>query len=198
MSTRYLITQSLLSAWRWGLALDDGYEDFLKALRREPIQQTRAMLDGIRFENVLNSALKGAEIEPSHEWYAPISELYWTLRGAQQQAAISKDITVQGVGFVLYGRLDYLKAGVVYDAKYSKTYHVGKYIDSPQHPMYLALVPEAREFQYKICDGKYVYTETYHPDEVDPIERTISHCMDFLDKMKLVDIYCDAWRSKYD
>ena len=198
MSSRYLITQSLLSSWLWSYKMEDGYDDFLKTLRREPVQQTKAMLDGIRFENVLNAALKGAEIEPNHEWYAPISELYWTLRGAQQQAAISKDITVQGVGFVLYGRLDYLKAGIVYDAKYSKTYHVGKYIDSPQHPMYLALVPEAREFQYKICDGKYVYTETYHLDEVEPIENTIKHFMDFLDKMHLVDIYCDAWRSKYD
>lgn len=198
MSTRYLITQSLLSAWRWGLTLEDGYNDFLKTLRREPIQQTKAMLEGIRFENVLNAVLKGAEIEPSHEWYAPISELYWTLRGAQQQAAISKDITVRGVGFVLYGRLDYLKAGVVYDTKYSKTYHVGKYRDSPQHPMYLALVPEAHEFQYKICDGKYIYTETYYPGDTEPIEHTIEHFIDFLHNMGLVKIYCDNWRSLYD
>ena len=196
--SKYLITQSLLSSWLWSYKMEDGYEDFLKTLRREPIQQTKAMLEGIRFENVLNAVLKGAEIEPNHEWYAPMSELYWTLRGAQQQAAMSKDITVQGVGFVLYGRLDYLKAGVVYDTKYSKTYHVGKFRDSPQHAMYLALVPEAREFQYKICDGKYVYTETYRPEETEPIERIIKSFMGFLDKMDLVDTYCTAWRSKYD
>ncbi len=194
---KYLITQSLLSSWLWALKLENGYEDFLKTLNREPIQQTKAMLDGIRFENVLNATLDGAEIDTSHEWYKPITHLCETLDGAQQQAAVSKNIIVQGVPLILYGRLDYLKAGIIYDAKYSKTYRVGKYFSSVQHPMYFALVPEAREFQYKICDGKYIYTETYHPDDVEPIEHTIGHFMNFLDKLGLVDTYLEKWRSKY-
>ena len=34
---KFLITQSLISAWQWALKLDDGYEDpLLKTLRREP------------------------------------------------------------------------------------------------------------------------------------------------------------------
>ena len=197
MSSRFLITQSLLSSWLWSYKLEDGYDDFLKTLRREPIQQTKAMLEGIRFENCLNAVLDGAEIEPTHEWYKPITQLANELQGAQQQAALSKDVTIGGVGFVLYGKLDYLRAGIVYDTKYSKTYRVGKYLDSVQHPMYFALVPEAREFQYKICDGKYIYTETYRPDEVEPIERTIKHFMDFLDKQNLVKTYCEFWKSKY-
>lgn len=196
-SKRFLITQSLLSSWQWGLKLENGYEDFLKTLRREPIQQTKAMLEGIRFENCLNAVLDGAEIEPTHEWYKPITQLANELQGAQQQAALYKDVTIGGMDFVLYGKLDYLRAGIVYDTKYSKTYRVGKYLDSVQHPMYFALVPESREFQYKICDGMYIYTETYSPDEVEPIERTIKHFMDFLDKQNLVKIYCDNWRSKY-
>lgn len=196
-SSRYLITQSLLSSWQWGLVLENGYEDFLKTLRREPIPQNKAMLEGIRFENVLNATLKGAEIGIDHEWYKPIMELYPTLVGSQQQVSASKDVTIDGVPFVLYGKLDYLKAGIIYDTKYSKTYSVGKYLDSPQAPMYLALIPEAREFQYKICDGKYIYTETYRPDEVEPIERTIKHFMDFLDKQNLVKTYCEFWKSKY-
>ncbi len=70
-----------------------------------------------------------------------------------------------------YGVLDYLKCGVIYDTKYSKTYKVNKYLDSPQHPMYFVLAPEAYEFQYKICDGEWIYTEIYRPGEVEPIER---------------------------
>jgi hypothetical protein len=194
---KFLITQSLLSSWQWSLKLEDGYEDFLKTLRREPIQQTKARLNGIRFENVLNAVLNGAEIEPTHEWYNPIMELYPTLHGAAQQASPSREVVIDGIHFVLYGRLDFLKAGVIYDTKYSKTYRVGKYLDSPQHPMYFAIVPEAHEFQYKICDGKYIYTETYRPDEVEPIERTIKNFMDFLDKMSLVDTFTAHWRSKY-
>lgn len=196
-SRKLLITQSLLSSWLWSYKLENGYDDFLKTLRREPIQQTKAMLEGIRFENCLNAVLNGAEIEPTHEWYKPIMELYPTLYGSQQQAAPSCEMVIDEVRFLLYGKLDFLKAGIIYDTKYSKTYSVGKYLDSPQHPFYFALVPEAREFQYKICDGKYIYTETYYPDEVEPIERTIKHFMDFLDKQCLVDIYCDNWRSKY-
>lgn len=196
-SKRFLITQSLLSGWLWSYKLEDGYDDFLKTLRREPIQQTKAMLEGIRFENCLNAVLDGAEIEPTHEWYKPITQLANELEGAQQQAALSKDVTIGGIDFVLYGKLDYLRAGIVYDTKYSKTYRVGKYLDSPQHPMYFALVPEAYEFQYKICDGKYVYTETYRPDDVEPIENMIEDFMRHLDKHNLVQIYTDKWRSKY-
>lgn len=195
--SKYLITQSLISAWQWGLTLENGYEDFLKTLKRDPIQPNKNMLMGQHFENCLNAVLNGAEINATHEWYKPIKELYPVLSGAQQQAAFAKDITVNGITFVCYGVLDFLKAGIIYDTKYSKTYHVGKYLNSPQHPMYFALVPEAREFQYKICDGKYVYTETYHPDEVKPIEQTIKHFMDFLDKQNLVKTYCDNWKSKY-
>jgi len=196
-SNRFLITQSLLSSWLYTYKKEDGYEEFLKTLRREPIQQNKAMLEGIRFENVLCAALNGAEIAPTHEWYKPIMELYPTLYGAQQQVSLSRDVTINGVRFVLYGKLDFLKAGIIFDTKYSKTYRVGKYLDSPQHPMYFALVPEAREFQYKICDGRYIYTETYRPDEVEPIERTIKQFMDFLDRMGLADTFCENWRSKY-
>lgn len=181
----------------FGLKLDNGYADFLKTLNREPIQQTKAMLDGIRFENCLNAVLNGAEIEPTHEWYKPITQLADELQGAQQQVRLSRDISVGGVNFVLYGVLDYLKAGAIYDTKFSKTYKVGKYLTSPQHPMYFALVPEAYKFSYKICDGKWVYTETYRPDEVEPIERTISNFLKFLDNMNLKEVYFNKWQSKY-
>ena len=195
--TRYLVTQTLLSSWLYTYKTEDGYDDFLRTLRNERTPPSRQMLDGTRFENVLNATLNGAEIEPTHEWYRPIKSLSHTLAGAAQQVRISKDITADGVAFVLYGVLDYLKAGIIYDTKFSKTYKVGKYLDSPQHPMYFALVPEAYAFKYKICDGVYVYTETYRPDEVEPIERTIKQFMDYLDRLGLVEMYCDNWRSKY-
>jgi hypothetical protein len=193
---RYLITQSLLSSWLYIYKSDDGYDDFLKTLHKEPIQPTRAMLEGRRFESCLNSVLNGAEIEPTHEWYQPIMELYPTLYGAQQQVALSRDMTIDDTKFVLYGVLDYLKAGIIYDTKYSK-YYVCKYLDSPQHPMYFALVPEAYEFTYLICDGEYIYKETYRPDVVEPIERTIKYFLEFLENLNLMGIYKENWRSKY-
>jgi len=196
-SEKFLITQSLLSSWLYIYKSEDGYEDFLKTLHREHTPPTKAMLDGNRFEHCLNSVLSGAEIEPTHEWYKPIMELYPILQSAQQQVALSKQVTVEGTEFVLYGVLDFLKAGVIYDTKFSKSYRVGKYLNSPQHPMYFALVPEAYEFTYLICDGEYIYKETYRPDEVEPIERTIKYFLEFLKNLNLIGIYKENWRSKY-
>lgn len=194
---KFLITQSLISAWQFALKLDDGYEDFLKTLRREPIQPNKAMLDGQKFENCLNATLDGAEIDPSHEWYKPITQLYGMLAGSQQQVALSRDMTIDDLDLVLYGKLDFLLAGHIYDTKYSKTYNVGKYYDSPQHLFYFALVPEASSFSYLICDGNYVYRETYYPDEVEPVENIIHNFIQFLKRMNLLDIYKENWRSKY-
>lgn len=194
---RFLITQSLLSSWIYSYKYDDGFKDFKETLERKSVKQTKQMLDGIRFENCLNAVLNGSEIGITHELYKPIMELYPTLIGSQQQVRLSKNVSVKGINFVLYGVLDFLKAGIIYDTKYSKTYKVGKYLDSPQHPMYFALVPEAREFQYKTCDGNWIYTETYRPDETEPIERIIDQFMEFLDRLNLVNIYCEHWISKY-
>ena len=196
-NNKFLITQSLLSAWLWSYKLDNGYDDFLKTLHREKTPPTTAMLDGIRFENCLNATLNGADIYADHEWFKPVVQLAGELVGAQQQVRLSRDITVGGINFVVYGVLDYLKAGIIYDAKFSKTYHYGKYLDSPQWPMYFYICPEAYKFQFLICDGKCVYRETYVPDEAEPIERTIKQFMDFLDRQNLVSTFCENWRSKY-
>jgi hypothetical protein len=193
---KYLISQSLLSAWLWSYKKEDGYEDFLKTLHKQGIQQTKQMLAGVQFENILNAVLTGAEIDATHEWYKPITELQSELQGAQQQVRLYRDIKVEGIDFLAYGVLDYLKAGIVYDTKYSKAYDVGKYLTSPQHSMYLYLVPEARRFDYKICDGEWIYTESYYPDQVEPIEHIIKNFMGFLDRQNLVDTYCEIWKAK--
>ena len=61
------ITQSLLSSFSWVFRKDDGYDSFLRTLNREPNPQTKAMLDGIRYENVLNSVLNGEPIPEDWE-----------------------------------------------------------------------------------------------------------------------------------
>lgn len=194
---KFLITQTLLGSWEYIYKSDEGFDSFLKTLNRESTPPTKPMLDGNRFESMVNAVCKGAIIEPIHEWYNPIMTLAEDLRGAQQQVALSKDITVNGIDFVLYGRLDFLKAGIITDTKYSKTYEVGKYLDSPQHLMYFALTPGAYEFQYRICDGTYLYKETYRPEDTEPIEYTINNFMKFLDRYNLVSIFAEKWQSKY-
>lgn len=192
--TRVRITQSLLSAWEWSFKKDDGYEDFLRTLNREKKPPTKAILDGIKFENVLNSVLNGEQIPDDHEWKFPITEMAQELSGSQQQVSIFRDIFVDGQPILLHGVLDYLHAGHIYDCKYSKTYHLNKYLTSPQTPMYLALVPEAKDFTYIISDGKWVYRERYPRDIVPPIEIEIREFLTYCKQHELYETLVQKWR----
>ena len=188
------ITQSLLSAWVWSFKKDEGYEEFLQALRREKKPMTQAMLDGIKFENVLNSALKGEKIPEDHEWYKVITEMAAELDGAQQQVNLYREIEVGGQQFLLHGVLDYLRAGHIWDCKFSKRYELNKYLTSPQTPMYLDLVPEAFDFTYIVSDGKYVYRERYPREIVPSISITINQFQKYLLQHNLWEIYEQYWR----
>ena len=193
-TSKVRITQSLLSAWEWSFKTDDGWDDFIAALNREKKQPTQAMLDGIRFENCLNNVLKGEPIYQDNEWYNVLVEMSCELQGAQQQVSLYQDCEVDGQPFLLHGVLDYLREGHIWDCKFSKTYHLNKYLTSPQTPMYLSLVPEARDFTYIISDGKYVYREKYPRDIVPPIEPTIKNFMDFCKKHGLWETFVTKWR----
>ena len=188
------LTQSLLSAWEWSFKSDSGYDDFLKALNRQKKPMTEAMLDGVRYENCLNSVLLGEHLPEDHEWMFPIAEMAEELQGAQQQVTIFKDITVDGQPILLHGVLDYLREGHIWDCKFSKRYHLNKYLNSPQTSMYMTLVPEALDFTYIISDGKYVYREKYPREIVPPIEPEIRHFMDYLKKHDLWKTYFEKWR----
>lgn len=172
-------------------------EEFVNALLRKRTPPTKAMLDGTRYEGMVNAVCNGQTLDPDTDIYSVVMQTVDIVKGAQQQVRLSRNMVIDGVNFVLYGVLDYLKAGVIYDTKFSKTYQYGKYLDSPQHPMYFALVPEAKRFEYIICDGSYVYREGYDPDDVEPIERTISQFIKFLDRHELFGLYAENWRSKY-
>lgn len=192
---RFRITKTLLDAWIYSFKRDDGYEDFLRTLNREKKQPTAQMLMGTQFENVLNSVLLGEHLPEDHEWKFPITEMSEELWGAQQQVVLFKEIDVDGVPFLLHGVLDFLRAGVVFDCKFTKNYYLNKYFSSTvQHQMYMELVPEARLFEYIISDGKYVYREKYPREIVDPIEPYIRNFMQFLDMHNLVNIYTEKWR----
>ena len=191
------ITKSLLDAWYWSYKKEDGWEQFLSVLNREPLQPTKAMLDGTRFENVLNNVLNGTPITPDHEWYTVIVEMAMELSGSQQQVNLYADsgITYNGTPILLHGVLDYLKAGHIWDCKFSKTYHLNKYhwSDTTQTAMYLALVPEAMDMTYIISDGKWVYRERYPRDIVPPIQTTVNQFLVFLEKQNLIEIFERKW-----
>ena len=195
-SPKLRITKSLLDSWLWAFKREDGWDDFLSTLHREKKPPTQAMLDGTRFENVLNNVLKGEAIPADHEWASVITEMSKDLQGSQQQVVLFSDCEVNGQPFLLHGVLDYLLAGSIWDCKFTKNYHLNKYFweGTSQTAMYFALVPEARDFTYIISDGNYVYRERYPRDIVPPIEPIINNFMQYLKKHGLWDVYCEKWR----
>lgn len=195
---KYRITQTLVSAFEWAFKKENGYEEFLRTLNREKTPITREMLLGTQYENILNNVLNGEFIPPDHEWYKPVLEMASELDGAQQQVSIFREICVENTTFLVHGVLDYLKAGHIYDCKFSQRYsgrnNITKYMRSPQTSFYAYLVPEAKDMIYIISDGHFVYRETYARDIIEPAETAIKNFKHFLENQNLVKIYQEKWR----
>jgi hypothetical protein len=194
MPPRIRLTKTLLDSWLWVFQKDDGREDFLRTLNREKTPPTEAMLNGTQFENCVNSVLDGSEIDPAHKWYKGITDTARYLTGAQKQVVLFREIEVDGEPFLMHGVLDFLRAGVIYDTKFTKNYHLNKYLDTAQTPVYLYLVPEARRMEYVVCDGTWVYREVYPREIVQPLEPLIKQFMAFVRKHELYGTLAEKWK----
>ena len=200
----YLMTHSLLSSWLYTMKGNpyedmtserDYFADFMSTLNREPIPTNEAMQKGIDFEDLVTDIVMGRG-DANSKWYQAASEVAGIVKGGLLQFKARKEIVVNGMPLLLYGRLDALKAGIVYDIKFSGSYDAGKYIDSTQHPVYLELVPEAKKFTYLVSNGSYVWPETYRRDETPSIIPVIEDFLDWLEPQGLMSIYKEKWASK--
>lgn len=196
----FWMTQSLLSSWLYYMNADDQYvnqalSSFLSTLRREKQKKTQAMQDGIRFEQLVNDIVSGKEIDESisEKWALTAKRFAKICSGGQPQVPISGRITTAGMDFVLYGVCDYVKAGVIFDIKKTGRYEYGKYAGSPQHSMYLHLLPPATRFDYLIFDGREHYRETYRRCDCKPIEQIIAEFICFLRDNSLIFEYKQNW-----
>ena len=201
---RYLMTHSLLSSWLY-LMKGNPYEDatsekdsadeFMQTLMRRPTPTTEAMQNGIDFEDLVTDITKGCG-DRSNRWYDAASKVAEVVGGGVLQFRAKKEIQVRGMTLLLYGRLDCLKAGQVYDIKYSSSYERGKFFTSTQHPTYLEIVPEAKSFTYLVSNGTEFWTETYTREETPDIRPIISDFLDWLDTQGLMDVYQNHWAAK--
>ncbi len=200
---RFMVTHSLLSSWLYAIS-ENPYEDatterdsmaeFLTVLRREPTPTSEPMQKGIDFEDLVTAILNGTG-DQTNEWYYQANRIAGIIRGGILQYSAKQQIRVGNRNVLLYGRLDALKAGVIYDIKYTGHYEAGKFFDSTQHPMYLRLVPEAREFTYLISNGKDFWQETYRRDETVDIDRIVSDFYDWLSVQGLDELYRQHWKA---
>ena len=216
MKERYLITQSLLAAWSYIFDCAEGsegdaMEDFLRALKKEPGEQSDETLRGISFENAVYATqcgnIEAAEYH-AEEWAkrgceedeaACVRNMAKRLNGGAYQLTEYKEKEIGGITFLLMAKCDWVRAGVIYDCKRVESYaNVGKYYSSVQHPMYLEVIGSANEFRYEICDGKDIYEERYTREDIpQPIESVIAGFLDYLKSENLLETYKTYWKSKY-
>lgn len=195
----------------------DPYAEFLNALNRLPSPPNEAMINGIEFENLVTSIANGTFSPEFHSdgtvnkssygngepmgydkyprWYDAASKVAEIVRGGQFQLKARKPVNVSGMEFVLFGKLDVLKAGSIYDIKFSKSYDRGKFFGSTQHPMYLELVPEAQDFTYLVSNGVDVWTESYTREETRSIFPVIADFTGWLKSQGLFQIYAEKWSA---
>lgn len=202
---RYLVTQSLLSSLDyifncWEGGEEDAMASFLQTLNREKSEPNKAMLDGLAFEREVYTEAAGLPRSPHPKWENGIQKIVPLIRGAQVQVRAQREIEVAGMTFLVYGVLDALKAGTISDVKYkTKSFGsldlAGSYLDSPQHPAYFYLVPEAREFQYLVSDGEDLYIERYTPQESRHISTFIEEFIDSVRSLGLLDLYKEKWEA---
>ena len=203
---RYLITQSLLSSWSyvhncWDGCEEDAMASFLSTLRREPDEVTEDMQNGIEFENAVYAEASG-QLRPHHpQWERGICAGASFLKGAQFQVRVQREIQIAGMNFLVYGVLDALQAGIISDVKFkSKSFGsldlAGEYFDSPQHPFYFFMVPEARLFRYLVSDGTDLYIEQYTPDETPDAGELIAEFVDFLNVTGHMETYKKYWAAR--
>ena len=203
---KVLITQSLLSSWGYMFRCNEDNQDaaqaaFMQVLNREPIEQSDAMRSGIQFECEVYKAAAGIARQPHPKWENGIQSVSRIIKGAPVQIRVRRDIEVCGINFLLYGVLDAMQAGTIYDVKFvsasfCKVDLAGKYLDSPQHPAYLYMVPEAVNFEYLVSDGSDLYKETYDRASTRPISDIIAEFVHSLEALNLLEIYKEKWLAK--
>lgn len=201
--TPLLVTPSLLNSWLYiwlsrdnvkeiandaicledkqDLAMQKSYDEFLGTLRREQTPPNENMLRGIQYEEDCYKGLTDA---------SPI------IKGGAFQIVGKKYVVVDNVPFLMYGRLDVLKNGIIYDIKRVTRYATQKYLHSAQHGFYLDLFQDARQFTYLAFDGNKLHQETYYRGQYKPTEAILSDFIQWLRENNLWDVYASLWASK--
>ena len=192
---KYYITSTLLNSWSY--AIKNGtLEDFIKVLNKEEFEPSESIIKGFEFE-------------------AYMQENYEETKNGVYQVVVSKE---HG-DYLLYGIIDCLKGGIIYDYKYTKNYDVGKFFGNHQTLMYLEMVPEASKMVYLITnkfnkieyaennfqDVKNIeytvgdifreeYTKDMFPETIDSI---LHKFKTWLKQYNLFEVYAEKWKCKY-
>lgn len=164
------------------LASEKAMDEFESYLRREPSKPNEYMKAGIEFE------------KDCYEGKTCVSPI---IEGGAFQIVGKKKVEVSGRKFLMYGRLDVLKGGVIYDIKRVVKYSAQKYLHSAQHGFYLDLFPRANRFEYLAYDGAKLHVETYYRGQYRPTVGVIADFVSWLsERPELMREYEEKWKAK--
>lgn len=192
---KYYITPTLLNSWQYNIK-NGTLEDFMKVLNKEEFEPTESILKGFEYEKYMQ-------------------ENYEETKNGSYQVKVSKEYG----DYLLYGIIDCLKGGIIYDYKYTKNYEVGKFFNNHQTLMYLEMVPEAKKMVYLITNKfekiehadinfkdiakvEYevgdIFREEYTKDLFpETIESVLHKFIEWLKAYNLYDLYTEKWKCKY-
>ena len=165
-------------------------------------EPSEAITNGIAFENGVYALVKDPkDLSVYPAWKQASARIADIIRGGQIQVKIQRDIEIDGDFYLLYGICDAVKAGIIYDVKFSSkgfgaAEMSGKYLESPQHPSYMYCLPEARKFVYLCSDGADLYTEEYTRSKTPFIGDTIRNFRNDIRQRGLEEIYLEKWCAK--
>ena len=202
----FLVTKTLVNAWNYAMnardeVQEDAYREFLDVLHRKPMEITPELRNGMEFEDAVYREARGEPRAERGGWEDGIKAAAGIIRDAPVQIRLSRPMRIPGYEILVYGILDAMKAGTIYDVKYlNKSFGsaelAGKYMDSPQHPAYLYLAPEAMDFVYIVSDGVDLYTERYTRKTSRPFGDIVSEFLAYLRAADLMDMYREKWTAR--
>lgn len=197
------ITPSLINSWQYGRKSDEKAEEFLRYLRREPVQPTPAMLAGIEWEQDIQSLTSKMSKKELLENFAMAQKMDMArysvalfCKYGTWQVPIFSEILLPFGKVGIKGKIDVLKKSLIIDLKRSRGYDTNKYVSSLQHSMYMYCTGINR-FTYVIAygNGGDVAMETYRmtTDMHDYMCRTMQEFITDIDRRGLMDVYRNNW-----
>lgn len=178
---KYLITPTLLNSFLFFQkdTREEATEEFLNTLNKE-FKTNELIEKGNKYEQDLISGVVKDEFTPYVE-----NGLY--------QVVLKKDIKINNIDFILYGKADVIKENYIYDIKRTKQYQYLKYQSSMQHRIYM-YCSGIHNFKYLINENDSIrYIEEYQYTKY--TENEIMTCiMDFMDTIN----FCEEFKTAFN
>lgn len=146
----YLITPSILDSFRWLNVCppswrDRAYGSIVSTIRREPWKPSNSAKRGMKFEQTVYAKAYSIN-ESGSELFRSVVEI---VKGGAYQKVLKKNIEVQGLDVVLYGKADVLFNDKIIDIKTTEKFNKDNYLEGWQHRIY-TFVSDIKDFEYLI------------------------------------------------